>query len=769
MDYKPYTVKPLNDAEERKTQAAARDLGGSDPAGMAPWLQLNRVDSVLNTSITEGIKYLQAPDLLDPLNNDIDYRQLIIWLENRIIRKYKIEEREALSNIKIPLGEWKQTFKKYLEDLEAEKTVIECLNEDSIIRETWQGVCLKYLLDMAVEYADEDKAEEKRECMDVDSSSPTGYFAQCSKRLSRHMTEAVRTRHISGPSENFDPKTENVIKNLAEFLKIPMQFLQRDEKILEACKNVVENHFNNRNLINDMYSTSNSLSFDSNLSTEPVNPSDLYTIDLDPELRKITIDNMIQKISSTNINKLVERSYFDQMIGYFKGGSEKCLGSENHFRNNFKEVKTKQFRRLINLKKKSTVSDFKRLAKDHPFFQCFMGTGYRLKTKREIDEKIFRLLKSHKEDNLEIEDKIIRIMRDNSVIYYQYIYNNHIKYFWSKQDFKFENYFFESKRTCIKEFIKLSDNKRHTNNVLMYDIDSYYKLLETTALLFESHKIDTSDFTKLFKKVEELKIKTGDKNFNGLTPDEEKKFLLTNLVYSLEKEDSLIFGEETNFLSTIIKNLYELKKSEMESENPEIKISNDAKQRLLEDVHHTIFIMLNPNGKGRPYWFAYVFQLISFLFNRLKHVEEIFDDLTVREVLGIKKSTPTEIKRRQLLTIFIKLFPELFFKLWYLSVTFPDSIISGKEDIDHGFNKNIKKFRSETDTISNYKATDKCLFTMDLAKMQIRKMRSSPDKPKIQTVSNLKDVVKQMEGIALDNNDISKMAERILNLQDFKT
>ena len=193
--------------------------------------------SKLNSSITKRIKYLQGPDLLDPLNNDIDYRKLILWLENRIIRCYKIEEREALSNVEIPLGKWKPCFKNYMEDLEAEGSVIESLNGKG-----WQGVCLQYLLDVAVEYFHEDKmASEKMEGMDVDNESTNTQASQ---------------GHISGPWENFDQKSENFtknIKNLAEFLKIPKQSIQlaSDEKILEACVNVLENRFSNRNLIND--------------------------------------------------------------------------------------------------------------------------------------------------------------------------------------------------------------------------------------------------------------------------------------------------------------------------------------------------------------------------------------------------------------------------------------------------------------------------------------------------------------------------------------
>ncbi|GIL57367.1 hypothetical protein Vafri_12615 [Volvox africanus] len=61
------------------------------------------------------LKALQYPHQVDITNTEL-VRRLVIWLENQKIREYKIEDRQALSDIQSP--SWDVAFKKYLQDLE---------------------------------------------------------------------------------------------------------------------------------------------------------------------------------------------------------------------------------------------------------------------------------------------------------------------------------------------------------------------------------------------------------------------------------------------------------------------------------------------------------------------------------------------------------------------------------------------------------------------------------------------------------------------------
>ncbi|XP_058957618.1 RNA transcription, translation and transport factor protein isoform X1 [Pocillopora verrucosa] len=50
------------------------------------------------------------------VNNEDEFRNLVVWLEDQKIRYYRIEEREELRDTK--KNEWTKTFKKYLDDLQ---------------------------------------------------------------------------------------------------------------------------------------------------------------------------------------------------------------------------------------------------------------------------------------------------------------------------------------------------------------------------------------------------------------------------------------------------------------------------------------------------------------------------------------------------------------------------------------------------------------------------------------------------------------------------
>ena len=81
------------------------------------------------------------------LENPVELRSLVVWLEDQKIRHYKIEEREDLR--KKTGDEWKKSYKNYLTSLECPFNVdISSLN------------CIEWLLELAIRCEFEDKAEE---------------------------------------------------------------------------------------------------------------------------------------------------------------------------------------------------------------------------------------------------------------------------------------------------------------------------------------------------------------------------------------------------------------------------------------------------------------------------------------------------------------------------------------------------------------------------------------------------------------------------------
>ncbi|KAI4877928.1 hypothetical protein NFI96_001027, partial [Prochilodus magdalenae] len=52
---------------------------------------------------------------LEVCNDETEFRNFIVWLEDQKIRHYKIEDRGNLRNI--PSSEWPKSFEKYLQDV----------------------------------------------------------------------------------------------------------------------------------------------------------------------------------------------------------------------------------------------------------------------------------------------------------------------------------------------------------------------------------------------------------------------------------------------------------------------------------------------------------------------------------------------------------------------------------------------------------------------------------------------------------------------------
>lgn len=192
--------------------------------------------SSFNAYLSKRIKYLEAPDLLQPMSNDDHFIELVTFLENRLIRTYKIEDRAELTKYKGPLGKWKPVFEKYLQATGAESEVL-----DSLKTKDWKQPTLQYLLDIAVEFHHKDKQAEKELQKAAEDNS------DLSKQLENLTT---------GPWQHFDTsgaEFQDSVSKLATFLNIPKQepnFVNH-ETLFSTCVTCLQNRFENRRQVND--------------------------------------------------------------------------------------------------------------------------------------------------------------------------------------------------------------------------------------------------------------------------------------------------------------------------------------------------------------------------------------------------------------------------------------------------------------------------------------------------------------------------------------
>ena len=79
------------------------------------------------------------------MTDDKQFRNIVVWLEDQKIRRYKIEERESLRQIQSEL--WEETFRQYLIDL------------DCPITSSPKNEILDWLLGLAVHFEFSEKPE----------------------------------------------------------------------------------------------------------------------------------------------------------------------------------------------------------------------------------------------------------------------------------------------------------------------------------------------------------------------------------------------------------------------------------------------------------------------------------------------------------------------------------------------------------------------------------------------------------------------------------
>jgi len=159
---------------------------------------------------------LNGPDNLK-VNNDADYRKLVGWIEDRVIRQLKVEERDELKKTTGPIGKWKPVYQRYLESLYASYSVI-----DSFKTNNWRQICLQFLLNEAIIQMYEDNQENQ---MDT-SLSPVNF-------------------------DNIDPNSADFKKGvamLADFLQISVPKNLTPAQIFQACVSLLESRFENRTI-----------------------------------------------------------------------------------------------------------------------------------------------------------------------------------------------------------------------------------------------------------------------------------------------------------------------------------------------------------------------------------------------------------------------------------------------------------------------------------------------------------------------------------------
>ena len=165
--------------------------------------------------VQRRLKTLDGPDNLK-VNNDTDYRRLVGWIEDRIIRQWKVDERDELKKTTGPIGKWKPVFERYLTSLEARDFVVKSLKTNE-----WRPICMQFLLDEAVYIFHQDQEENQ---MDTSSSSSVNF-------------------------DNIDPNSEDFKKGvdmLANFLEInrPSKFTAAET--FQACVSLLESRVDNR-------------------------------------------------------------------------------------------------------------------------------------------------------------------------------------------------------------------------------------------------------------------------------------------------------------------------------------------------------------------------------------------------------------------------------------------------------------------------------------------------------------------------------------------
>lgn len=136
-----------------------------------------------------------TPDSIDPSVDD-QYRGLVVWLEDQKIRHYKIDDREALRDIKSE--KWPQTLQKYLSDL------------DCPLTSTSPPELLHWVLGMAIKLEFGDSKEK--------FNKYTGDFVKQTR------TEQQPKIVSTNPLDSLDfsaPEFKAGVEKLADLLKIP--------------------------------------------------------------------------------------------------------------------------------------------------------------------------------------------------------------------------------------------------------------------------------------------------------------------------------------------------------------------------------------------------------------------------------------------------------------------------------------------------------------------------------------------------------------------
>ena len=267
---------------------------------------------------------------------------------------------------------------------------------------------------------------------------------------------------------------------------------------------------------------------------------------------------------------------------------------------------------------------FKEIASSHAFFQpYFIGKLDHSNAKVDIDMMIEKIVNDPVKNKSEKVDKVIKLFEENTDIYFTSYGGSNRQY-----DERYYQIFLDQKRRFLNCYLELADDDRDKTIALAHLTDTAYDWAMTLYNVGE-----TTDNMSEYKNLK-----------NAIGPIKE----------FLNGHDNVNFNSEilkiTNF------------EYELEKEKDKIIVMPRFYNKLAEEIgEKVLYAMLHPNGKGigRPYWDSNVNELVKFIYMRLKHINEIFNDTEVVRVLKITKDTPIVLKKIQLSLFFMDVFPEL--------------------------------------------------------------------------------------------------------------
>ena len=283
---------------------------------------------------------------------------------------------------------------------------------------------------------------------------------------------------------------------------------------------------------------------------------------------------------------------------------------------------------------------FEQIASSHAFFQpYFIDKIDYIKAKVDIDVMIEKIVNDPAKSKSEKVEEVIKLFEENTDIYFTSYGGPDRQY-----DESYYQIFLNQKRRSLNDYFELENGNPFKTNALVHLTDTAYDWAMTFYNVGETTD-NMSEYKNLKDVMEPIKKFLDDQN-DAMQNDANVSFnseimKITNFEYEVEKLKEGIFSGLSEMKDQII---------------AMPRFYNILAKEIGEKA---LYKMLHPNGKGRPYWDSNANELIKFIYMRLKHINEIFDDAEVVRRLKIAKGTPIVLKKIQLSLFFMDVFPDL--------------------------------------------------------------------------------------------------------------